>query len=648
MLRLTLLPQWLFVVALTGALLLAAAPVQSSSTLNELRVAYRQADRLLDQKKVSSWLRRKSALKNYPLYHYLILKEVRAASTQYSNSQIDGIISRVDTPLPSGFSRWWLGRLLRHGDWNLILKYFAGSKNTETQCVHALAMLRSKPKEQALPYIESLWLVGRSQPEQCDPVFERALGTGMIDDSLIWKRMLLTSGRNQRKMTGYLSGLLRSEEVKQWASRLTRVHQNPESTVKRNFSTWVKSPYGRDLIKYGMVRITRKNSNNGPKIWNRLKKSNPGTINQLAETEREIARILGWRRHQSAYRWLAGLPESQQDISILRLMARNALATEYWPGVLNAINLMPAAEANRPAWNYWRARALYQTGSREEAEAIFFSLAKQRNFYGFLAADQMDLDYNLWQAGKSFDSRNFRALIKDEPAVARIREWLALRKPYSARRELTHLTKSRKGDSEFWLQASELFHHWGWNDGAIRAAYASGKHDTMEITMTFPSPYLNSVRREAIRSSVPEHWIYGIMRQESLFVHDIRSSANAVGLMQLLPSTARRVAQQLGLKQPSRKDLTIASLNIRLGVSYFRSLLNRTEGDLVNSLIGYNAGPKRISQWKSMIGASDRDMFIESIPFTETRNYIMKVLVNFIIYEEIQNSEHTRIQDYLK
>ena len=646
--RLYLLPQRLFVVALTGALLFTIVPAQASTTLNEMRVAYREADLLLNQKKVNSWLKRKAALKQYPLYHYLILKEVRATHTQYSDSQIDRIISRVDVPLPSGFSRWWLNRILSHKDWNLVLKYFAGSKNTETQCAYALAMLRSKPGEQASPYVEALWLVGRSQPDQCDPLFERALQTGMIDDSLIWQRMLLTSRRNQPKMTAYLSGLLRSKEVKQWGNQLNQVHRNPKSTIKKNLSKWVESSYGRDLIKYGMVRITRKNPKNGAEFWQSLKNRNPDAISRLAETEREIAQILGWRRHKSAYKWLARLPESLQDQSILELMARNALATENWSGVLNSISLMPAAEANRPGWNYWRARALHQNSRHKEAEAILVSLADRRDFYGFLAADQMGLDYNLWQAGKSFDSSNFRSLIKKEPAVARIREWLALRKPYNARRELNHLTNSRNGDSDFWLQASELFHQWGWYDGAIRSAYTSGKHDQIDLSVTYPSPYLNNVRREAIRSSVPEHWIYGIMRQESLFIHDIRSGADAIGLMQLLPSTARRVAQRNGLKRPSRKDLSNASLNIRLGVSYFRSLLDRTKGNPVNSLIGYNAGPKRIKQWKSSIKASDPAMFVESIPFTETRNYIKKILVNFIIYEEIHNSEHTRIRDYLE
>lgn len=646
--RLYLLPQRLGVAALAGALLFALVPVQASTTLNELRVAYREADRLLDQKKVNAWLKRKATLKQYPLYHYLILKEVRATHSNYSNSQVDQIISRVDVPLPSNFSRWWLNRLLRHNDWDLIVKYFEGSKNTETQCAHALAMLRSRSSEEALPYVESLWLVGRSQPEQCDPLFERAIQVGLIDDELIWKRMLLTTRRNQLKMTKYLSGLLRSSEIKRWGIHLNEVHRNPTSTIRKNLSTWVKSPYGRDLIKHGMVRKTRKNAKNGAAFWRDLKNRHPDVISQLAETEREIAQILGWRRDKSSYKWLAGLPESLQDNSILELMARNALATENWRGVLNAISLMPDKARNRPSWNYWRARALQNIGNQQEAKAILVSLADRRDFYGFLAADHVGLDYNLWQVGKSLDISSSRSLIKTEPAMARIREWLALRKPYNARRELTHLTSLRNGDSEFWLHAAQLFHTWGWNDGAIRSAYASGKHDQVNLSVTYPSPYLNNVRREAIRSSVPEHWIYGIMRQESLFVHDIRSGAGAVGLMQLLPSTARKVAKRNGLKQPGRKDLSNASLNIRLGVSYFRSLLDRTNENPVNSLIGYNAGPKRIKQWKSAIRVSDPAMFVESIPFTETRNYIKKILVNFIVYEEIHNSEHARIRDYLK
>lgn len=645
--RLVSLRQQVCGLALISLLLLVAMPTLAGENLNELRTAYLEADRLLDQRKTSAWLRRKAELKHYPLYHYLIIKEVRNTHSQYSNSQISEIVSRVDVPLPGKFSRWWLKRLRDDKDWHLIIKHFANATGTETRCTYALAVMRSKSREVAMQEIKPLWLVSRSQPEQCDPLFERALKKGYIDNDLIWQRILLTQRGNQSGMTKYLTSLLSSQEIKTWADRLQRVHRNPQSVIRKNLTKWSRSPYGRNVITHGMVRLTRKDSDKGVSFWRELKSKNPNTVKHLSETELQIAQILGWRRHQNAYRWLAGLPDSLLDSSLMQLMVRNALASENWPQVLKAINQLAPEDANRTEWRYWRAVALDKTGKRQEAKTILKTLASQRDFYGLLAADQLNLEYSLTPDSQRFNSNQMRALLKSEPNLARIREWLALRKPYSARRELNHLKNTHKDDADFWIQVANLFHNWGWYDGAIRAAFISGRADDLQLELTHPSPYINYVRREAIRSSVPQHWIYGIMRQESLFVHDIRSGAGAIGLMQLLPSTARNVAKRNGLKRPSIGDLSNASLNIRLGTTYFRRLLNQLDGNPVYSLAGYNAGPRRVTRWQETIRASDPAAWVESIPFTETRNYIKKILVNFIVYETIHDLGHSRIRDYL-
>ncbi len=648
--RLVSLRQQVFGSALISLLLLAVmpAPALADAKLNELRTAYLEADRLLDQRKTSQWLGRKAKLKPYPLYHYLIIKEVRNTHSEYTNSQISKIVSRVDVPLPGNFSHWWLKRLRDRKDWNLIIKHYANASDTETRCTYALAVMRSKSREEAMQELKPLWLVGRSQAEQCDPLFEQALKKGYIDDDLIWQRILLTQRRNQVGMTKYLASLLRSQNVKTWADRLQRVHRNPRATVHKHLSKWSQSPYGRDVITHGMVRITRKDSDSGIAFWRELKSNSPDSIKRLAETELRIAQILGWRRHQQAYQWLARLPDSLLDSSLLQLKVRNALAGGNWSQVLKAIDNLGPDDANRSEWQYWRAMALDKAGHRQDAKPILASLASQRNFYGMLAADHLNLKYSLTPDSQHFNSTELSTLVDSEPALARIREWLAISKPYSARRELNHLKNTRKDEAELWIQVANLFHNWGWHDGAIRAAYISGQADDLPPELTHPSPYINYVRREAIRNSVPQHWIYGIMRQESLFVHDIRSGAGAIGLMQLLPSTARNVAKRNGLKRPSNRDLSNASLNIRLGTTYFRRLLNRLDENPVHSLAGYNAGPRRVDQWKKSIRVAEPAAWVESIPFTETRNYVKKILVNFIIYENIHDLEHSRIEDYLQ
>ena len=117
--------------------------------------------------------------------------------------------------------------------------------------------------------------------------------------------------------------------------------------------------------------------------------------------------------------------------------------------------------------------------------------------------------------------------------------------------------------------------------------------------------------------------------------------------MQLMPATARFTARQQKLKKPSRRDLTRPQLNIRLGVAYFKQLLKKMDGNPVYALAGYNAGPSRSIAWQKRFQGTDPAIWVEIIPFNETRNYVKKILLNFIVYENIFNQSNSRVRDYL-
>lgn len=632
---------------LVSVLLTSAVPAHNATDYTTQRKVYVEADRLLNKKRIEQWLYIKPQLKTYPLYPYLIFKEIRHTQHRYSNADIDGYIDRFNVPLTSSIRKWWLYRLHSKQDWTLILKHFSGSKKKSTQCVVALAAFHTLDAQKALEYIRPLWLVGKSQHKQCDPVFERALKSRLIDDQLIWQRALLTAIRGRTKMTSYLHSLLKSDEIRIWVERLSRVYRNPKTQLKRNVVIWNQSPFGRETIVLGVTRLAKIDPISAATYWrevNRNQLANEGPI----EANKAIAQRLGWRRHASANDWLARLPKEMQNHSILELRARSALASENWGHLEATLDSMPEDLAQRDVWRYWRASVSMRHGRVEQAHEIFEQLATQRNYYGFLAADRLNMQYNFTPSGVRFDKADLKAFVDAEPAIARIREWLALSKPYRARAELHSLKQKRESDTEFWLLAGQIFHSWDWNDGTIHAAFRSQKHADFPLSMTYPTPYARQVERESKRYDISEDWIFGIMRQESLFIHDVRSGAGAIGLMQLMPGTARRVAKRNKLKSPTRGDLTIASLNVRLGTSYIRQMLNRLNGNVVHSLVAYNAGPRRVTLWSNRIQTSKLEFWIESIPFTETRNYVKKVLANFIIYEYLNTANTTSLSDYLK
>ncbi len=639
--------------ALCSCLLIAALMPAASAhhttandnSLTPIQSAYIAADKALRNNQLSRWRKLEPHLIDYPLYPYLKLREIRAAASNYTHAEIAEIVRNTDIPLPNWFKNWWLQQLVSAGDWGKIVEHYSSSKKPSARCIYARALMRSNRPEQAAHVIRDLWLVPRSQVKQCDPVFEYARQNNIIDDRLIWDRIVLAKHSGQHRLAKYLSSLIQSESVRHWVTRLDRAHAHPRDTTRANFKNWSDSSFGADAIGHAITRIARKDIEEAAAIWSELKAAYPQASARLAGSETNIARRLAIHLHPDAYEWLANLPESQNSVEILRLRMRAAIANESWDSVLATADLMSPDEAGRNEWVFWTAYAYYETGEKTKAEALWRQIASNFNFYGLLASDRIDIEYSFRNqhdpaTPAMTESEAYRA-----PVIRRIEQWLALGRPYSARRELLDLP--RDIDTGFWFHAAALFNRWQWHDGAVRAMRRAGDYRLGRLDILFPTPYIESVRKEAKRYDVPTYWIYGIMRQESNFVADIRSSAGAIGLMQLLPSTARATAKRLKLKNVTTYQLTRAALNVRLGTAYFKGILNRMDSNPVYALAGYNAGPRRSNRWQARSRSSDTAIWVETIPFSETRGYVKNILVNFIVYENLLQSRASRVSDYL-
>ncbi len=155
----------------------------------------------------------------------------------------------------------------------------------------------------------------------------------------------------------------------------------------------------------------------------------------------------------------------------------------------------------------------------------------------------------------------------------------------------------------------------------------------------YPLAYWEKIQKLAAERGLDPYLVLGLIRQESLF--DIRalSPASAIGLMQLLPSTAARTAQQIGLPSPDREKLFDPDLNLTLGTSHFKDLLERYSNNLVKAIAAYNAGENAVNRWEKQFPTADEEEFIESIPYAETRLYVKLVLRNCLNYRKIYDSQ---------
>jgi soluble lytic murein transglycosylase len=347
-------------------------------------------------------------------------------------------------------------------------------------------------------------------------------------------------------------------------------------------------------------------------------------------------------RLPGAYEQLSKLPVAAQDDEVLRWRARSSLRDRNWHNLLADIDAMSGEERNAEEWRYWRGVALQRSKRSLEAEAIFDDLSTERSYYGFLAADELGQPY-------AFDSDAF---VADDARIAE----LAMRPELVRARELFLVGLEGRGRSEWSevlrylnfadkMQAAILAHRWGWHSRAIAAAASVGEYD--DLSLRYPLPYPDTFLEYAKDASISPTWAYGVARSESLFMRDVRSSAGAVGLMQLMPATGKKVAQEIRLPYSGLDTLTNPQSNIRLGTVYLGQMAERYGGNQVLATAAYNAGPHRVDAWLPESGSIDARIWIENIPFNETRGYVRKVLTADAIFHWRMTGQMRRLSDEL-
>jgi soluble lytic murein transglycosylase len=303
---------------------------------------------------------------------------------------------------------------------------------------------------------------------------------------------------------------------------------------------------------------------------------------------------------------------------------------------------MEAEEQDAEQWRYWRGIALRETGSAAAGREMLRALAGERSYHGFLAADGLGIGYAL----------NHEDIPADETVIAELGSLQSLIRA----RELFYVGLDSRGRSE-WddavgalpgehrLQAARLASRWGWHSRAIATAANVGEYD--DLSIRYPLPWHEAFLTHSKAAGIEPAWAYGIARSESLFMRDVRSGAGAIGLMQLLPSTGRHVARHLSLPYSGLDTLTDPDGNIRLGTGYLGQMLERFGGNRVLATAAYNAGPLRVEEWLPGSTGVDVRIWVETIPFNETRSYVRRVLAAETIFHWRMTGETRRLSDSL-
>jgi soluble lytic murein transglycosylase len=628
--RLTSFLNYLLFISMTCVTLGTA----SANDLVLQRWQFKQGLEALKTKDFESFQESSTGLQDYPLYYYLRYQYLKPRLSQLPSSEIEAFLRRYgDTYFGDLLRRDWLTKLARQGNWRTIVRIYTPQKSTKLQCHYTVARLMTGQQRQAaIRDAKELWLVGHSQPNACDPAFEYLYQRGLVDDTMIWQRIELAMNKGRLGLTKAMAKRL-SPTDQVWAALWQTMHRNPA----KNLADFEEPdlPIVRKIVLHGINRLARKNFGLANEYWNTFQTRYAFSAQQVGEMQRDLALASVKRDHPQALKWLAAVHQDYLTEKVSETRIKLALKKQDWHAVADFTTELLKSEPNNYRWRYWQARALEKIGKRSEAQQKFQDLAKVRDYYGFLAADRIGAEHQMQHQSIVFSPADKTRLMKNN-SIKGAYEFFNLSRLYGenkwlldARREwqhgITHLTPSDQAI------AAALASRWNWYDRAIMAAAKSGYYDDLDVR--FPLAFYRPLEQAAKTQGVDLAWAYGITRQESAFMSDVRSRAGALGLMQLMPATGRLVARKIGLRLRRTRDILDVETNVSLGTAYLRQMLDKFDGNYMLATAAYNAGPGRSVRWAAKNGCMPADMWVEMIPFNETRKYVRRVLFYTSIFE---------------
>ncbi|MDT8404174.1 transglycosylase SLT domain-containing protein [Sulfuriflexus sp.] len=609
-------------------LCLCLLPLPAYAGLDQQRTDFLEARKAVRQGDTARYKKLLTGLQDYPLKPYLEYEALQRGLDQQPSGRIHAFLeANQDSPLQKRLRRQWLTSLARQGRWQEFVADYRDLNNTRLACQYAHGLQKLGRHKQAKIAAEALWLTGKSQPRACDPVFKSWRASGNASPELIWERVRLAMHKRRPSLARYLAKFLGPED-RTWVERWYRMYRQPAKMLDHPAFKKDNSLV-REILLHGLERLARLDAAEATKRWHEIRDHYSFSREDIGKLERRIGLSAATQGLSDAHALLDRVDISWTDNTVHEWRVRSALRAGNWQAALQGIEAMPAELAQQQSWRYWRARALEKTGFRKQANELYASLAARHDYHSLLAADRLGMAYSL--EGTSLTSSEAELeKIRNIPGIRRAGELYHVGLEIDARREWHHTIASF--DKRQLQVAAILANRWNWHD---RVVFTLGRTDTLDdLKLRFPIVYEKQVRRHAQRNQIDTAWVFGILRQESAYMSDARSHAGALGLMQLMPRTARYEARKLKLPLANQYDILDVDKNIRLGTAHLKRVLDINNGNQVLATASYNAGAQRVKSWLPESGQMDADVWIETMPFHETRKYVKRVMSTMAIFEK--------------
>ncbi len=629
------LASWLLAAAACGA----AWPVAAQPVGDELVLQAREALRVKDRARLVS-ARDTTVAAAHPLASWTAYWELGNRLSTAQQSELDAFYARwPGTYVEDRLRNDWLLELGARRDWANFRAEFPRFRMNDDRDVTCYALLTQHLDGQDVRAAgRAAWWAQREGDDGCALLGRTLVEAKVLGTDDAWQAARLAVEFNRPRAARTAAGLVSPAA----GTAVAELFKDPARFLK-------SPPAGADTAELSLLALMRLAASD-PEATLKLLES--GTARRLppalaATAWAHVGKQAALRRLPQAAQWSvaawqraaqAGPVAPVWSDDLLAWQVRAALQlpasdAERWTLVQRAIDAMGPAEQRDGAWVYWRARAQLAQArpgaegdtARAQARAALGGLAGQLSFYGKLATESLggrvalppvpqplspaERDAPRAQAGLSRALRLIDIGLRNEG----VREW--------------NFTLRGMSDRELLAAAQWACEREVW-DRCINTSDRT--RSEIDMAQRFPTPHRDQVLARAREIGVDPAFMYGLIRQESRFIVDARSSVGASGLMQVMPATAAWTAKKIGLAYtPSM--IADRDVNLRLGASYLKLVLDDFGGSQALAAAAYNAGPGRPRRWRE--GATiEPAAWAEGIPFTETRDYVKKVLSNAVYY----------------
>lgn len=566
-------------------------------------------------------------LQDYPLYPYLKYKELSRNLNPKNIDSIKLFLSKYnDSPISNKLRTRLLNSLARRGLWKDYLQTYQYTKSEKFQCTYLKALYKEGFIEPAFEQVPTLWMVSKSQHKSCNFIFNKYIQAGKLTNEMIWDRIELAMKKRKVHLAKYLAKSLPHSEQK-WIKLWIRSHYKPEILFTHSLVNDLH-PKLYTILTHAIKRKVGKDTNKAITLFNYLNNTVGIPYVHKIEIYKKLGTTLTQRHNEDASIWLNKIPDEETSNHISELKVQSAIRYDQWGKVIKHIDNMPTSMQQKIRWQFWWGYSHKQLGNEIESEEMLNRVAEKRDYYGFLAADLINKPYNFENSPIQIDNFLIEK-ISSLPGILRAKEFYHFKQVANARREWNNAISNFSDD--YLLTAAKIAYGWGWHDRAIAAIGKTKNLNDVEIR--FPLVYKDIIDSYSKEHKIDSAWTYAIIRRESIFINDAKSEKGALGLMQLLPRTARATARAIKTRYRGAKQLIKIKPNIRLGTYYLKSLFSKHHQQTVLATAAYNAGPSNVRRWLPLDKPMEAIRWIESIPFKETREYVTNVLAYNIIYQ---------------